>query len=142
MASDILDYKEVLLKNQKWLWHLNLVKFTISCKIKIHGCRTASVEDTKDGSLIQVPDNFCQLLSEGLRNAGRNYGVVIGHRGKISSMINGSKTTLSQQDYRYGERSIYHSGILKMITTEKGRITPNTIKQAVSNVTTTPIIKK
>lgn len=130
MFEDVKNHDKIDYADQYRIWSLDLVKFTKNCKIEIHGCRTADTKDHRDTQK-QILDNFCQIFSERLQEAGRTNGVVIGHRGKISSMIHGSKTTLAQQDYRYGERALYHNGTLKLVTTEKGRIMPNTVKQAI-----------
>lgn len=134
MISDVTARPKVDYIHQYRIWSLDLVKFTKNCKIEIHGCSTASTLDPRKPN-VEVLDNFCQIFSQGLQEAGRTDGVVIGHRSKANPLINGSKTTLNQQDYRHGERAIYHNGTLKLITNEKGRIMPNTIKQAIQTNT-------
>lgn len=55
-------------------------------------------------------------------NAGRTRSYVIGHNDKSNPNINGAKTTIEEQYYRHGERSIHNNGKLLKKTTEKGVI--------------------
>ena len=59
---------------------------------------------------------------EQLYKAGKKRAYVIGHTDKSNPSINGPKTTIKQQDYRHGERSIYHNGNLLKKTIKKGVI--------------------
>lgn len=101
---------------------INFSNFTKNCKIEIHGCLTAHD--------MYVKDNICEELSELLYEAGKKESVVIGHSEKANPKINGSKTTIKQQDYRHGKRQVFNNGKIILTTYKKGRITYNDIKNA------------
>ena len=76
-----------------------------------------------------MPGNtLVEEFSEQIYNAGRKKAYVIGHTDKSNPNINGAKTTIKQQDYRHGERSIYHNGILLKTTKQKGIIAHDEIQ--------------
>jgi hypothetical protein len=88
--------------------------FSEDARVQIHGCNTAR------GSM---PGNtLVQELSELLLNAGKKLSYVIGHTDKSNPNINGGKTTIRQQDYRHGERAVFHGGEQILLTKEKGFI--------------------
>ncbi len=58
----------------------------------------------------------------------RKKAYVIGHTDISNPNINGSKTTIKQQDYRHGERSIYHNGKLLKMTKKNGVIAHDEIQ--------------
>lgn len=130
LFDDVRDIQTTHLLDQIRIRDLDFDKFTKACKIEIHGCLTANTAT--------VHDNICQMLSELLYDAGKTEAVVIGHTTLSNPNINGT-TDLSKQDYRHGQRAIYHAGQLKMLTYTKGRIYLSEIKEAIR---TTTLIKK
>ncbi|MGN6420006.1 MAG: DUF6443 domain-containing protein [Pseudobacter sp.] len=95
-------------------------KFTNDAVIEVHGCKGAS------GTI--VIDNMATNLSENLYNAGKKNAVVIAHTTKANPQINGEgRTSVKQQDYRHGERAVYHNGKLLFSTRIKGRISQKVI---------------
>ena len=52
-----------------------------------------------------------------LYEAGKEESVVIGHSEKANPNINGSKTTIKQQDYRHGKRQIFNNGKIEISST-------------------------
>lgn len=100
--------------DSRYVSDIDFKVFTEDARIQIHGCNTAR------GSM---PGNtLVEEFSEQIYNAGRKKAYVIGHTDKSNPNINGAKTTIKQQDYRHGERSIYHNGILLKTTKQKGII--------------------
>ena len=94
--------------------------FADIARIQIHGCNTAR------GSM---PGNtLVEEVSEQIHKAGRTKAYVIGHTDKSNPNINGSKTRIKQQDYRHGERSIYHNGELLIKTMKNGIIVHDEIQ--------------
>lgn len=94
--------------------------FTDDARIQIHGCNTAR------GSM---PGNtLVEEISEQIYKAGRKKAYIIGHTDKSNPNINGPNTTIKQQDYRHGERSIYHNGGLLKKTRKKGVIAHDEIQ--------------
>lgn len=88
--------------------------FTNDARIQVHGCNTAR------GSM---PGNtLVEEISERIYKGGRKKAYIIGHTDKSNPNIYGSKTTIKQQDYRHGERSIYHNGQLLTKTRKAGII--------------------
>jgi hypothetical protein len=102
---------------------INFNKFTNNAKIEIHGCRTAD-------TVAFVDDSICEDLSEMLYEAGKKKSIVIGHSTKANPNINGSKTTVQEQDYRSGERIGYNNGKAVFTTQATGRISAQTINNA------------
>jgi RHS repeat-associated protein len=96
-------------------------KFTNDAKIEIHGCKGAS------GTV--MIDNMAENLSTNLFDAGKTNAVVIAHTEKANPNINGGKTTLKQQDYRHGPRSVYHNGKVLFSTNVRGNISQKVINQ-------------
>ncbi|MFT7558684.1 MAG: hypothetical protein ACI93R_000583 [Flavobacteriales bacterium] len=100
--------------DSRYVSDINFKVFTNDARIQIHGCNTAR------GSM---PGNtLVEELSEQIYKAGKKKAYVIGHTDKSNPNIRGSKTTIKQQDYRHGERSIYHNDKLLKITKKKGII--------------------
>lgn len=99
--------------------------FSTDARIQIHGCNTAR------GS---VPgDTLVEALSKNLFNSGKKTAYVIGHTDKSNPNINGDKTTIIQQDYRHGERSVYHNGEIIHQTYKKGLIEHDFIQSLLGN---------
>lgn len=106
--------------DSRYVSDIDFKVFTDDARIQIHGCNTAR------GSM---PGNtLVEEFSEQIYNAGRKKAYVIGHTDKSNPNINGSKTTIKQQDYRHGERSIYHNGRLLKTTQKKGIISHDEIQ--------------
>ena len=106
--------------DSRYVSDIDFKVFTEDARIQIHGCNTAR------GSM---PGNtLVEEFSEQIYNAGRKKAYVIGHTDKSNPNINGAKTTIKQQDYRHGERSIYHNGILLKTTKQKGIIAHDEIQ--------------
>lgn len=100
--------------DSRYVSDIDFKVFTDDARIQIHGCNTAR------GSM---PGNtLVEEISEQIFDAGRKKAYVIGHTDKSNPNINGSKTMIKQQDYRHGERSIFHNGKLLKKTTKKGII--------------------
>ncbi|KAA1247984.1 hypothetical protein [Aquimarina sp. RZ0] len=115
---------------------IELSKFTNGCKIEIHGCLTAHD--------MYVKDNICEELSELLYSEGKKKAVVIGHTERANPNIKDTKkwdekkkewiitkTTNKEQDYRQGERKVFHNGKVILTTTKKGRITGKEINNVI-----------
>ncbi|QAR30259.1 hypothetical protein EQP59_02235 [Ornithobacterium rhinotracheale] len=110
---------------------INFNKFTNSAKIEIHGCNTAA-------STLLV-DNIVTNLSQYLHDAGKNKAVVIGHSQKANPNLpttkrkqgetdkEWNKRKNQEQDYRHGERKVYHNGKVILVTKKQGRITAKEI---------------
>lgn len=106
--------------DSRYVSDIDFKVFTEDARIQIHGCNTAR------GSM---PGNtLVEEFSEQIYNAGIKKAYVIGHTDKSNPNINGAKTTIKQQDYRHGERSIYHNGILLKTTKQKGTIAHDEIQ--------------
>lgn len=118
------DYR--LSEDRGYISDISLAKFTNSCKIEIHGCNTANNYPVWGG--------MCKDLSEMLHKAGKTRAVVIGHSTKANPNINGVETTNKGQDYRHGERVIFHNGEVILITTKQGRITAPEIDAALKGL--------
>lgn len=100
--------------DSRYVSDIDFKVFADDARIQIHGCNTAR------GSM---PGNtLVEEFSIQIYKAGRTKAYVIGHTDKSNPNINGNKTTIKQQDYRHGERSIYHNGKLLKKTTQKGII--------------------
>ncbi len=106
--------------DSRYVSDIDFKVFVDDAHIQIHGCNTAR------GSM---PGNtLVEEFSEQIYKAGRKKAYVIGHTDKSNPNINGSKTTLKQQDYRHGERSIYHNGSLLKKTKKIGIISHDEIQ--------------
>lgn len=106
--------------DSRYVSDIDFKVFTEDARIQIHGCNTAR------GSM---PGNtLVEEFSEQIYNAWIKKAYVIGHTDKSNPNINGAKTTIKQQDYRHGERSIYHNGILLKTTKQKGIIAHDEIQ--------------
>lgn len=93
--------------------------FTSDARVQIHGCNTAR------GS---IPGNtLAEAISLGLWNSDRKSAYVIGHTTKSNPKINGAKTTVTEQDYRHGERAIIYNGKTLYTTNKKGYLDHNEI---------------
>jgi hypothetical protein len=112
------DFDGNRIKNQAAISSLKLSVFTEQSKIEIHGCNTGRGDDC-----------FASELSSQLYKAGKKQGVVIAHATSANPNIDGT-TTASEQDYRHGTRIIYYRGKAVKTVTNSGRITANTIKEA------------
>ena len=95
-------------------WFFDFTVFTDDARIQIHGCNTARG--------LMPGNTLVEEISEQIYKVGRKNAYVIGHTDKSNPNINGPKTMIKQQDYRHGERSIYHNGGLLMNTNKKGII--------------------
>lgn len=89
-------------------------KFALNAKIELHGCKTADAgSDT---------DNIAADLSERLFQAGKTASIVIGHADKANPNIKGGGEKLSEQDYRHGQRVVFHNGKIVKTTKQAGRL--------------------
>ncbi|NIE97253.1 hypothetical protein F3J02_12310 [Acinetobacter sp. Tr-809] len=88
--------------------------FTQNAKIEIHGCQTAANP--------QAANNLASEWSKKLYSAGKTQSSVMGHTTNASPLINGSKTTSSEQSYMWQQRVAYRNGRIILDTTEKGLI--------------------
>ena len=77
-------------------------------------------------------DNIVEEMSELLFKANKKNGVVIGHATKGNPNINGSRTTIKQQDYRHGHRVVYYNGNILFETREKGYLKQDVISNNLS----------
>ena len=100
--------------------------FTADARVQIHGCNTAR------GSM--VGSTLVEAISEELYEAGKKASYVIGHTDKSNPNIHGTKTTIKQQDYRHGERSIYSNGELIKKTKKAGVIRHDDIQNILVGV--------
>lgn len=106
--------------DSRYVSDINFKVFTNDTRIQIHGCNTAR------GSM---PGNtLVEEFSEKIFEAGKMKAYIIGHTDKSNPNINGPKTTIKQQDYRHGERSVYHNGKLLLKTSQKGIISHDEIQ--------------
>lgn len=106
--------------DNRYISDIDFKVFTNDARIQIHGCNTAR------GSM---PGNtLVEEFSEQIYKAGKTKAYVIGHTDKSNPNINGPQTTIQQQDYRHGERSVYHNGRLIKKTTKKGIISHDEIQ--------------
>jgi len=97
-------------------------KFSKDARIEIHGCNTAND--------LNLPlDTFIETMSELLYEAGKIHAVVIGHTTKANPKINGENTPNEEQDYRHGERVVFHNGSVLFTTTKKEMIGYSLIHQ-------------
>ena len=109
---------EKQMKNQYAISNLKLSAFTNESKVEIHGCNTGRGEDC-----------FAAELSKQLFDAGKIKSVVIGHASKANPNIGGT-TSVTKQDYRHGNRIIYHNGKAILSFTGGGRISSKIIRDA------------
>lgn len=106
--------------DSRYVSDINFKVFTDDARIQIHGCNTAR------GSM---PGNtLVEEFSEQIYTAGRKKAYVIGHTDKSNPNINGPTTTIKQQDYRHGERSVYHNGSMVKTTKQIGVIAHDEIQ--------------
>lgn len=112
------DFDGNQIKNQAAISSLNLKVFTNESKIEIHGCNTGRGNNC-----------FASELSTQLYKAGKTKGIVIAHATSANPNIGGT-VKIADQDYRHGTRIIYHNGNAIRTITSSGRITANTIKEA------------
>ena len=117
--------------------NIKFSKFTNSAKIEIHGCNAAG------GTILA--DNIVINLSQYLYEAGKTESVVIGHSTKANPNLPSTKRKKGEtdkewnrranisQDYRHGERKVYHNGKVILTTTNEGRITGKEIREALKN---------
>jgi hypothetical protein len=100
-------------------------KFSNDARIEIHGCMTAAKWDYVSIFLSNVVEDISKQLWE----AGKTNAVVIGHTTKSNpNMVQGS-SDYSKQDYRHGNRAIYHNGELLFETKIKGPISYRLIQE-------------
>lgn len=91
---------------------INFNIFAKDARVQIHGCNTARGD---------MPGNtFAEAISEGLWNAGKKDAYVIAHTDKSNPNINGRETTITEQDYRHGNRAIIRNGKVVYDSNEKG----------------------
>lgn len=102
---------------------INFNVFTNESKIEIHGCNTAIDGDE---------DSFSALISLHLFRSGKTKSVVIGHTDYTVPNRGGTKE-ISEQDYRHGQRAIFHNGKLRFKTRAEGRIATSLIKKIVGS---------
>jgi RHS repeat-associated protein len=102
--------------DQKTVTDISFEKFTNDAVIELHGCKVAT--DTYE----IVLDNLAKNLSEELHKAGKTSAVVIGHLTKANPSIKGNQTKDAEQDYRHGERAVFHNGKILFTTKESGDI--------------------
>ncbi len=101
--------------DSRYVTDINFNVFSSDARIQIHGCNTA--RGTMPG------DTLVESIPKELYSAGKERSYVIGHTDKSNPNINGSNTSIKQQDYRHGERSIYSNGKLLEKTNHTGLIT-------------------
>lgn len=107
--------------DSQYVSDINFKVFTNDARIQIHGCNTAR------GSM---PGNtLTEEFSEQLYAAGKKKSYVIGHTDKSNPNINGANTGLREQDYRHGERAIYHNGKLLKDTKKRGLLSHSEIQE-------------
>lgn len=109
--------------DSRYVSDINFKVFTNDARIQIHGCNTA--RGTMPGNTL------VEEISEQIYKAGKTKAYVIGHTDKSNPNINGKSTTIKQQDYRHGERSIYVNGKLLKTTKQKGLITHKEIQDLI-----------
>lgn len=113
-------------------------RFKDSARVQLHGCLTASdwFRSPNGKKLFPtVVDNIVQQMSDELDSAGKKNAIVIGHTTRGNPLINGSATTLLQQDYRHGERKIYNNGDLVLTTKERGYLSNELLQQKIKGWT-------
>ncbi len=109
-------------------------KFTNNSRVQMHGCLTASEWFRSANGKKKFPvliDNIIKQISDGLESAGKSQAMAIGHTTRGNPLINGKATTLSQQDYRHGERKLYRNGKAILTTKHKGYLTDSFLKQSI-----------
>tara|TARA_B100000446_G_scaffold39408_1_gene34766 strand:+ start:288 stop:1031 length:744 start_codon:yes stop_codon:yes gene_type:complete len=109
-------------------------KFTNDSRIQLHGCLTASEWFRSINGKKKFPvlvDNIVKQISDELESAGKTQALAIGHTTRGNPLINGKETTLSQQDYRHGERRLYHNGKPILTTKHKGYLTDSVLEQTI-----------
>jgi hypothetical protein len=104
---------------------IDFTRFSKDARIEIHACNTA--KDVTFGMF----DTLSEMMSKRLFAAGCFEAVVIGHTDKANPLINGSKTTIQQQDYRHGARAIFHNGKIVKNLNNKGAIEYTEIRKAI-----------
>jgi hypothetical protein len=100
---------------------INFANFTANSKIELHGCRTA--EHGAD------TDNIAAELSTLLYQAGGKASTVVGHADKANPNIKGGGEKNSEQDYRHGDRVVFHNGKIIKTTKQKGMISESEIER-------------
>lgn len=124
LAGIQADLTFTLVNGWSLLDRIDYKNFAVDARIEIHGCNAA----LGYGVVKNVP----QVMSKLLYDNGASRGVVIGHTTKASPAIHGEKTTtVAQQDYRHGERAIYHNGVQKTTTKASGHLSDATLAAAV-----------
>lgn len=93
---------------------INFAKFSVNAKIELHGCKTADADSDTD--------NIAADLSMRLYEAGKTASIVIGHSDKTNPNIKGGGEKLNEQDYRHGQRVVFHNGKVVKVTKQKGQI--------------------
>lgn len=99
-------------------------RFSNNAKVEISGCATAGT--VKWGTNIRIDEkyNFALIFSLLLHWAGKKKSVVIGHFGGAGPD--------AKNDYRQGERVVYHRGSKLFSTFEKGNIPRLKIENAIN----------
>ncbi len=98
---------------------IDFAKFTEDARAEFHGCNAASWNPALN-SLVEE-------FSKNLFSSGKTRAVSIGHTEKANPKIYGDKTTIPQQDYRHGERAIYHNERKTDYTDKTGYISDDEI---------------
>ena len=106
--------------DSRYVSDIDFKVFTSEARIQIHGCNTAKG--------LMPGNTLVEEFSEQIYSAGKKKAYVIGHTDKSNPNINGPKTTIKQQDYRHGERSVYHNGKLLKKTKKEGLISHEEIQ--------------
>ncbi|WP_322101743.1 hypothetical protein [Paraburkholderia sp. J41] len=91
---------------------INFAKFATNAKIELHGCRTADAESDTD--------NIVADFSTRLYEAGKTASIVIGHADKANPNIKGGGEKNDEQDYRHGQRVVFHNGKIIKVTRQNG----------------------
>jgi hypothetical protein len=105
------------------IYDIEFKKFANDAVVELHGCKVATTPYEL------VIDNLAQNLSEELYSEEKKEAVVIGHATKANPNINGTNTKDKDQDYRHGERIIYHNGSVLFRTKEKKHIGKDVVKK-------------
>ncbi len=132
-SDDDGDYK--FTADARSISDINYKKFDKSARIQLHGCLTASDWFRSPNGKKLFPiivDNVATQLSQELYSAGKKDAIVIGHSTRGNPLINGKGTKIREQDYRHGERIIYHSDGKSKSTTKTGYLTDDFINKFIT----------
>lgn len=87
---------------------IKFARFATNAKIELHGCKTADAESDTD--------NIAADFSTRLYEAGKTVSIVIGHADKANPNIKGGGEKNDEQDYRHGQRVVFHNGKIIKVT--------------------------